>query len=257
MNTKTMKTLAAITKDFYVSQSASFSETRQAPWTGWHRCADAIAHACGDVKDRKNVVSGLTLLDLACGNLRFEKFLCDRFPETHFEFYAVDDCTELVGELAGLRYQNLDVMETLLQENTLAEYIDASPCDVSASFGFMHHIPRQENRLKVLQALVEKTYAGGLVMVSFWQFLQNDDLAKKAAITHEQARAELQLPELDDGDFLLGWKNEPGIYRYCHSFSEREIDELIAALPQAEIIDRFTADGRTENLNTYLIFRVR
>jgi len=88
----------------------------------------------------------------------------------------------------------------------------------------------------------------------------------KAQATHERALCALDLPELDEGDYILGWKDIPGAYRYCHSFSDTEIDQLItsttrgapgASRPTSEpqLIARFTADGRTNNLNTYLILQ--
>lgn len=94
-------------------------------------------------------------------------------------------------------------------------------------------------------------------MVSFWQFMKHEGMKEKALATHQRALEELQLPPLDDNDYLLGWKNLPGVYRYCHSFTESEIDHLTAAIAdEASVISRFTADGRTGDLNTYVILQV-
>jgi hypothetical protein len=47
-------------------------------------------------------------------------------------------------------------------------------------------------------------------------------------------------------------------YRYCHSFSDAEIDHLAASVaPEATVLSRFTSDGRTNALNTYLVPRKR
>jgi len=108
-----------------------------------------------------------------------------------------------------------------------------------------------------LLSLIEQTRSGGYVIISFWQFLNNEVLREKARITHEHALKELGLQELDDNDYLLGWKNIPGTYRYCHSFSEAEIDQLMEAVAdKATLTSRFVSDGRTNNLNTYLILKV-
>ena len=98
---------------------------------------------------------------------------------------------------------------------------------------------------------------GGFVIVSLWRFLENPPLARKAEATHEHALAELGLPPLDAGDRLLGWRDEPGAYRYCHSFTDGEIDALAASVGHAATeVARFRADGRDGALNSYLVLQV-
>lgn len=64
--------------------------------------------------------------------------------------------------------------------------------------------------------------------------------------------------QFNEGDYLLGWRNTPGAYRYCHSFSDEEIDSLVASVAdKAQCVARFRADGRTGNLNEYLVLQVR
>lgn len=59
------------------------------------------------------------------------------------------------------------------------------------------------------------------------------------------------------GDFVLGWQNVPGAYRYCHSFSDIELDQLVVACGDAaEEVVRFTADGRTGEMNAYVVLQV-
>lgn len=133
---------------------------------------------------------------------------------------------------------------------------------------------------------------GGYLVVSFWQFL--NDPAKRAKIeqTHVEALAFfagcaetrtndrealdrgvgssssdnpnpscLKPPaffagSLEPNDYFLGWKNEPGNYRYCHHFSNEEIDRIIAALaPHATVVESFSADGKPGNLNRYVVFK--
>jgi hypothetical protein len=121
----------------------------------------------------------------------------------------------------------------------------------------MHHVPLAEHRAAILAALVEQTRPGGFVAVSFWQFLNDETRAFKAQATQARALQELGLPQLGDNDFLLGWKNTPGTYRYCHSFTDAEIDQLAESVARrASTLARFTADGRTGKLNSYLILRV-
>lgn len=254
MDMRTAQTLCNITDDFYRRQCTSFSSTRRAPWNGWRRCAKT---ALPDDAGR----SAASVFDLACGNLRFEAFLADEYPRIDFDFYAVDNCEDLVRDAprpCAVDFQNLDVMGALLAGNDVAARIAAPACDLSVAFGFMHHIPGAAYRRQVLSALVAHTKPGGFAAVSFWQFLNSPQLAQKARETTACAVQSLALPPLDDGDYLLGWENEPGVWRYCHHFTEREIDDLVASLDgRADEVARFSCDGRTGNLNTYVVLKVR
>ena len=234
----------------------------------------------------------LSVLDLACGNLRFEAFLAKELADTDLAFHTADDCDALVkgapwrpdpadGAALGNRaagsirwhHQSFDVLAALDAEGrsdgaaldaetpgggpALAEALQTPRCDLAVSFGFLHHIPLPRWREEVLAALAAKVRPGGFVIVSLWRFLENPLLARKAEATHEHALAELGLPPLEAGDRLLGWRDEPGAYRYCHSFTDGEIDALAASVGHAVTeVARFRADGRDGALNSYLVLQV-
>lgn len=134
--------------------------------------------------------------------------------------------------------------------------------DLTVCFGFFHHVPGCEARERLLRALCAATVPGGLVAVSLWRFMDEPGLAKKAHESHEAALkyfAEQGLClNLDANDYLLGWQQAQGIFRYCHHFADEEVKALAAAVRDvAQLTDCFRADGRTGNLNEYLVFRVR
>ena len=181
--------------------------------------------------------------------------------------YAVDNCEPLVeagernefGLLSRMAFQNLDVVERL-SDGRLREALEAPDvsCDLAVSFGFMHHVPLERWCAELLRALVAKVRQGGFVAVSFWRFLNSDKLARKAQETTSCARAELGLSELPPNDYLLGWQDTQGLYRYCHHFDEPEIERLLAAVADsADLVSRFEADGKKGNLNEYVVFRVK
>ena len=61
----------------------------------------------------------------------------------------------------------------------------------------------------------------------------------------------------DQGDRLLGWQDRQDSFRYCHHFSGAEIDALAASVAgRAHPIARFRADGRSGDLNDYLVLQV-
>lgn len=257
MDTATARTLSTLTSDFYARVSSSFSETRQHAWQGWERVTKETADA---------IRPGMRVLDLGCGNLRFERFLIGRLASSEavahdkrtaantsgrlLRAWAVDNCAPLVGGVDGARRKagargNLpaaafvrsahvdvrlvDLAEALLDDDPAAldAGIDAPPCDLAVAFGFMHHLPLPAQRTRALRALVRHARPGGFVAVSFWQFARSEKLLAKARTATAEGRAAHGLPPFETGDYLLGWQHERGVYRFCHHFEEREIDALV------------------------------
>lgn len=252
--------LCALTGEFYRANAESFSQTRQSPWQGWVRLLEVM-----DARAAEREL--LRVLDVACGNLRFERYLADALPGRMLSGWAVDNCEPLVeagersefGPLSRIAFQNLDVIERL-SAGCLREALEApdASCDLAVSFGFMHHVPLECWRAELLRTLIAKVRPGGFVAVSFWRFLNSDKLARKAQETTIRARAELGIPELPPNDYLLGWQDTQELYRYCHHFDEPEIERLLAAVADsAELVSRFEADGKTGNLNEYVVLRVK
>lgn len=270
MNTETARALCDITSAFYRDNAASFSSTRHSAWAGWERALDQAGFTMNKPPAQ--------VLDVACGNMRFLDFLEKRYPECSFDYRAVDNCSALAGgaehgEAPGaddsaaaskrastVHFAGIDIAGALLgkgQQHTLAAALRGDPlADLAVCFGFFHHVPTMPAREDLLRALVGSVRPGGTVVVSLWQFANSPDLARRARETNARARAELGLSQLDAGDYLLGWQNKPGAYRYCHSFTRQEADALVASVEgKAEPVARFEADGRTGNLNAYLVLR--
>ena len=239
MDTSTASWLTNITSAFYTQVSTSFDATRQAPWHGWERVVD-VTGACEARSAR--------LLDVACGNLRFERYLfglCDIC-----EAWCVDVCDELVAphvnDDARIRYVHSDVARELLDTSLLALPAEACDFNLAVCFGFMHHLPLVSQRVALLRTLLRATQPGGHVAVSFWQFMRDERIRAKAR-SFEGA---------DEGDYLLGWQQRSDVARYCHHFCEDEIDELVKAVGDlcGEEV-RYSADGRGNDLNRYVILK--
>ncbi len=253
MDTMTAQLLNTLTQEFYRKNADSFSTTRTSPWAGWERLASMLAE-----KEPEQ----LSVLDLACGNLRFERYLTERFPNASISYTLVDSSSELVetGETIAAPYQfyQVDLVEEL---NQLCEESGdlnlPQEHDLAVSFGFMHHIPQRPQRIDLLRALIRAVRPGGLVVISLWQFMNDARLAKKAARATAAASDLYDLEgKLDEGDYLLGWQQESNTFRYCHHFSKDDVEELIEAVkPQAALLYRYQADGKSNNLNCYLVFQ--
>lgn len=255
----TARQLCALTKGFYERASASFSATRQAPWPGWQRIWEAAERLIGPLRGS----APLEVLDVGCGNLRFERFLADQLGGS-YRAWAVDDCDALVAEghpdAATTTLRKLDVVGALAEgagPAELAASFGAPPCSLAVAFGFLHHVPRFEWRVALLGAMAQALRPGGLLAVSLWQFADDPRLRAKAADATARGCQQLGLPPLPPGDHLLGWQDDDA-FRYCHHFTEEEADRLSAALAhEAREVARFSADGRTGSLNRYLLWQRR
>lgn len=247
MDIETARMLNALTGNFYVRCAASFAQTRTRPWRGWERCINAIPDALAKPE--------LSILDLGCGTLRFEDFL-QANTRARLNIYAVDACPQLLGKNHDVHFIDMDIVSRLWDGTLRSCLRDVPERDMSCAFGLMHHIPGTQARQALLDAMVEKTKSQGYTIVSFWQFERDARLARKAArATHLALECYPDL-QLDENDWLLDWQSEPETWRYCHSFTEVEIDAFVSHVTdRVQLIDRFNADGPNDDLNCYLVLR--
>lgn len=242
--------LIALNRRFYAEHAASFSATRGAAWEGWRRVVDVA-------REHGALGTGARVLDVACGNLRFEKLLLSETDGASFEFHAVDSTPALalpsvVAE--AVEFRCADVLDDP------AALEDLPAADLTVCFGFLHHVPTHARRKSLIRQLSAATRPGGIAAISFWQFMDDARLARKADETMERAIASppfegFSPAALNEGDHLLGWQDDERAFRYCHHTTDEEIDALVAAL-SAEEIERFSADGASGRLNRYIILKV-
>lgn len=262
MNTDVARRMNSLNAEFYRAQASSFCQTRQAPWPGWGRVVSLAGIAVTATP------STLSVLDVACGNLRFGTYLASRMASSpvpaRVAYCAVDSCPSLVRRCAPplpwkVDFTQIDLVERLLNGVPLAFPAPASaPADLTVCFGFMHHVPTWAARVALLRALLGATRPGGTCAVSLWQFMNSPRLARRARETTVEALGSLGLApsDLDADDYLVGWQGLPDVWRYCHSFDADGITALVDAVSDLSTVrERFSSDGRTGNLNTYLVFR--
>lgn len=203
MNRDTVRALCQLNTEFYERNAASFSQTRTAPWEGWRRCMAACGFDDSDgaaLDQPANAQTADSVLDIACGNLRFEAFLANTYPHVDWSFFAVDNCEPLVTSgqediAKKVHFTCEDIVSNLLDGLPAAEpantpaFAAATPFDLVVSFGFLHHIPSFDLRQRFLLEALSQVKPGGYLAVSFWQFL--NDPAKRAKIeqTHAEALA--------------------------------------------------------------------
>ena len=242
--------------------------------------------SCVEARSATGTVSGgeagnvfgiaVALLDVALGNARFEHALMTQFPHVNWKFYGIDACDDLLTSAfeVPVDYTSRDVCELLyarlsrdvpLKPDTQL-YPDAPhllhpravQVDYAVSFGFMHHIASFEARALFLQLLCMCVKPGGAVCVSLWQFMKSPRLSEQALRFTPAACAQYGIAQkhLEQGDYFLSWQNDSQSFRYCHSFSDSEIQHLVECVkPYAQLECMFYADGKEGNLNCYLVLR--
>jgi SAM-dependent methyltransferase len=146
-----------------------------------------------------------------------------------------------------------------LQNNSLLEKlrnIQPEGFDLAVCFGFFHHIPTAAMRERAISNLCACVRPGGYAVLSFWQFMRDPKIAAKAKRATNTAGDTRHINlDAQDGDFFLGWQGDCETLRYCHDYSETEINKLVD-LCGAQEIARFSADGKSGNLNRYVVLRI-
>jgi hypothetical protein len=122
---------------------------------------------------------------------------------------------------------------------------------VVTAFAVLHHIPSAELRLSLLRLVRLLIREDGLFVHSNWQFLNSEKL--KARIQPWEAAA-LSGSQVEDGDYLLDWRNGGRGLRYVHHFEEAELGALARA-SRFEIVDTFYSDGETGDLGLYQVWK--
>lgn len=248
MDIKTARMLNALTIYFYTRCAASFAQTRTRPWHGWKRCLATIGNEALSHPE-------LSVLDLGCGTLRFEDFLAEH-THAHLNVYAVDSCEAFLENKHNVHFINLDIISTLWDDTFPSHLNDVPLCNLTCTFGLMHHIPGMHARIALLDTMLNKTTSGGYILISFWQFERDARLSRKARAATVAALEHHPDLQLDEGDWLLDWQGKPKTWRYCHSFTDTEIDAFASRVAdRAQLVDRFDADGPNDDLNCYLVLR--
>ncbi len=262
-----------LTAGFYARCGESFSATRTAGWPGWSRLEGPLRAAARRAADEGRA---LRVLDLGCGNLRFERWLEGLLPGAAVEAVGLDREPGLAagtgGYGAGAAGGGAGVgpkgpSAGLSAEVVAAEFGDGwglpaaleGAFDVAVAFGLLHHLTGFRGRRAVMEGLARALAPGGVAAASCWRFLDDRRLVTKAreATADALARWPGLAGQLGPGDAFLGWQGEEGVFRFCHAVDEAELDRLVAAAtaaaPGVREAGRFSADGRSGELNRYAL----
>ena len=207
----------------------------------------------------------LRVLDVGCGNGRFGAFLAAR-GLTPDRYVGIDASPALLED-ARLRLRAVPgaadrPMALELRAGDLAvQPVDAALPDerfrLIAVLGVLHHVPGLAQRRALLGALAARLEAGGLLALAFWRFAAFERFERRLLGWEEYNRTAaepIDSARLEPGDHLIRWGDGVGRQRYCHFASDAEMAGLLADL-DLERVAEYAADGRSDDLNQYVLLR--
>jgi SAM-dependent methyltransferase len=194
------------------------------------------------------------VLDVGCGNGRLALLLDRERPGA--TYVGVDAVPELIA-VARSQVAELDnlspvfhVIDIVQPDWSLA--IDTLSIDTVVCLAVLHHIPGFDLRLQVVGEMGRLLAPGGCVLLSVWQFLDNERMRRKVV---DWSEADIPEEVLEPGDYLLDWKRGGRGLRYCHLVDEAEVERLAGA-SGLRVCETFRAGGREGDLSLFVVLEV-
>lgn len=239
MDDAACRALNALNRAFYAQAAENFDESRGRPWNGWRRLLPYL----------EQLPAPRRVLDLACGNGRFGRFLARNLSDVHY--HGTDNNAALL-ESARRAFAKMDVLHDARLElhDLLESPLPEGTYELVALFGVLHHVPSLARRLSLVRQAAERVAQGGLLVFTSWCFYDHARFRERLIALPAEYGAER-------GDWLMDWRRGHAanhLLRYCHHVDETEQRALEAAT-QLTLVETFYADGHTDNINRYSILR--
>jgi tRNA (uracil-5-)-methyltransferase TRM9 len=212
MDDQTADHLSALNHKFYEAFADPFSSTRQ-------RLQPGV------VSILEQIPPNASILDLGCGNGRLAKVLAERGFQGRYT--GLDFSPQLL-ETARQNAPPGSSFQFIQADLSSAEWGNELPQDgfaIVLAFAVLHHLPGGAIRGRVLSCIHALLVTDGYFFHSNWQFLNSDRLRRRI---QPWERAGIRPDDVDDGDFLLDWRQGGTGLRYVHHFSQPELERLAA-----------------------------
>ena len=247
MKPELIERLNQINQEFYAAFATSFSETRKSP-----RELEVILPYIAD---------GARVLDIGCSNGRVAALLAEHRHDVMY--VGIDSSPELIARSrmhdASRRSQVASFWVADIAKPDWTNYLPqwreeagTGAFDCILLLAVLHHIPGSDVRARIMRQVCELLSPRGRVVISTWQFVDNERMRKKIV---PWSAAGIDEHELEPGDALLSWKRGGVGLRYCHWIGEDEM-RLLAAQAGLNVVETFRAGGREGTLSLYGVLAV-
>jgi SAM-dependent methyltransferase len=241
MDRTTIDRLLALNRGFYAAFADQFADSRTLSDPA---LTSILPHIPAQAK----------VLDVGCGNGRLAVLLDRERPGA--TYVGVDAVPELIAvareqaaELGNIspEFHVVDIVQPNWSLVIGSLFLDTVVC-----LAVLHHIPSFDLRLQVVREMRRVLAPCGTVLLSTWQFLDNERMRRKLV---DWSEAGIPQEALEPGDHLLDWKRGGRGLRYCHLVDEAEVGRL-AAESGLRVCETFRAGGREGDLSLFAVLHV-
>lgn len=246
MKQATRTLLADLNARFYAEAAEPFSATRGRPWPGLVRALASTPAVTGGAHG--------SVLDIGCGNGRALPALRAHYNDA-LDYLGLDQSEPLLAIARArwsgprLRFAHCDFVA--------APAHDALPrgrFGLVLLLGVLHCVPSEQARRALIAAAGTRLAVGGTLIATIWRY-DRDPRFRARCIARErypQLAPGLDHDDLEPGDQLLTFGDDPNAVRFAHFPGREEVERLHSGLG-LELRARFDADGAGQQLNEYLV----
>lgn len=246
MNANTVSRLIQLNDQFYQTFALQFSLTRQRLQPGVHKILKE-----GFPSDPLTLLEASNILELGCGNGELARTLAQqgfegRYTGLDFNAKLLEQARQSLPDTFQGGFYQVNLASPDWERN-----LAHCPYDLVVAFAVLHHLPGEELRRQVLEKVHGLLAAQGRFIHSEWQFLNSPRLRKRI---QPWEPAGLSVADVDQGDYLIDWREGGYGLRYAHQFSEQEL-EALASATGFQVLETFYSDGEGGKLGLYQLWK--